>query len=503
MTHVDPIMGVQHPGKWFKGRGDDMPDPGTPVTVRRWDGAQTNRLNAAHWLKANGQTINQDLGFHLATLRARCAFEASTNTDAEGVIATHVADLVGDTGPILQVVTKDTKYADDLERIWRDWWAMPDINGVLAGVDMLDLWVRSFWTNGEFLVQYVTDRATREKNEISLRLRCLDPGRLDTPLTEAGKSGWVLGVKRTKTGKPTHYAILDVAQDQPIVTSTIAKVHTARSILHVFKTLEADQARGVPWMASALQVMADLRDYDVDVQDAARMAANFSVFFTASNPDTKFVEFNDSLELERGTGRALPPGYKADQVSPEQPATAYKDFKHEKLRAIGRVVSMPLLRILLDSGDANFSSARLDAIAYQRVIGKDQKFLERKALAPIRRKLSREAELAGMLGTEPDDVQYVYIWERFAFLDPKNEQKGNDTAMRNGSRDYSHVAIEQGIDEDALRERLARQVKAFRQDGLMHPMDALKGKPEASAVPTNGAAKGINGNGRMTQCLTG
>ena len=140
-------------GFFRKGRGEE---PGESEAMRwgLFDAAQTHRLNKGHWQGVTGQTINFDLAGGLETIRTRARFEIVNNPTAAGMINSHVVDVVGENGPILQVVSDSEPFNEALEQVWADWWAKPDINALLAGVDMLKLGIRGFWSNGEFLWQW-------------------------------------------------------------------------------------------------------------------------------------------------------------------------------------------------------------------------------------------------------------------------------------------------------------------------------------------------------------
>ena len=59
-------------------------------SVRRWESAETNRLNGAHWQTVQTTAdINDDLVEDLQTLQRRCRYEAQNNTLIEGAIETH------------------------------------------------------------------------------------------------------------------------------------------------------------------------------------------------------------------------------------------------------------------------------------------------------------------------------------------------------------------------------------------------------------------------------
>lgn len=127
-----------------------------PGGQRGWEAAETHRLNQEHWARATDQPINYDLSSQLQIVRMRCAYEAANNPMIDGVIFTHATDVAGEDGPSLQVLSDDETFNDAAERTWREFWEAPDYNGVLSGVEFLQLWLRDLWINGEYLAQIAT-----------------------------------------------------------------------------------------------------------------------------------------------------------------------------------------------------------------------------------------------------------------------------------------------------------------------------------------------------------
>lgn len=437
----------------------------SPWTLRRYEGASTDRLNKAHWGSVTGQPINADLLSDLATLRHRAAFEAANNPFVEGVIDTHATDIVGECGPSLQVHSSSDRYNTKLEKLWKNWWGMPDINGQLSGADMARLWVRMLWICGEFLVQKVTD-ATAFGSPVSLRLLNLHPERLDTPPNLASDAMVGMGVRRTREGKPTQYYITDPL---PFGAMSIAMGNytpvSPDDIIHQFRMLESGQIRGVPWLASSLQTVADIRDYDAQVLDAARMAADQATFLYTDHPDAPFVQANESTTVQRRTISTMPPGWKPQQLNPTQPSTNYIQYRMERLRELGRPVNMPLMTVRLGSEDHNYSSARFDGQVYLRGLRVLQAWIERGALNNCLRDIAREATLAGALPQAPvdGDVTYEWTWPIPPHVDPSKEADAWLALVEMGAADLRDVCAANGWDYDEVqnkRERTAKDLKA-------------------------------------------
>jgi len=445
--------------------------PTEPYRLRRWESAQTNRLNEAHWQGAHQSymsTINADLWLDLPMLRARCTYEAHNNPFVEGVIDTHCTDLIGPDGPTLQVQSDSDDYNRALEQVWRDWFRRPDINGVLSGAEIMRLWIRMLWTAGEYLTQIVTDRTAT--GPVQMRLLDLHPTRLMSPPAMGADPLVVLGIRRTREGKPQQYFI---AEPSPFGAYTLSFTKwdpiPPDFIIHQFKVLEPGQARGVPWLASSLPTVADLRDYDAQVLDAARAAADQATYLTATGADVPFYPANECAKVERRTIRTMPPGWDVKQMTPSQPAQNYVQYRGERLRELGRPVNMPLMTIRLGSEDHNYSSARFDNKVYQRGLNVTQGWISGNTLGRLVMEVAREAELARAIPRRPkkfsqDDL--AWTWPAPATVDLEKELAGYLTGLEIGAMDLSEVAAKLGTDIDTLIARRKRTMQALIDAGL-------------------------------------
>ena len=460
--------------------GDDAP-PG-PWTVRRWDAADTNRLNRAHWSTATGQPINADLAERLETLRARATYEAANNTRVEGVITPHAAHSVGPRGPTLQVQSDDEAYNTALEGLWRDWWQKPDATGQLSGAELLRCWVRSLWLSGEYLAQIVTDPDVFDG--VSMRVLDIAPRRLGTPPDQAGDADIALGVRRKRTGKPTQYFIQEPTLMGPWELDT-GKYDTvpADLIMHGFVTQEPGQVRGVPWLSTSLDVIADLRDYDAEVLDAARAAASMAVFWHTNHPDSEYLEVSESTEIERRTQSTGPPGWEPAMLTPQQPSTGYVDYRKEHQASIGRPVNMPLMLVRLTAERHNYSSARMDIQLYLGQLLVLQTMIESQSLNRLVDALAQEAELAGLLPRRPRRVTYSWTWPKPPHVDPQKEAQAEDLTMKNGTTTYTEALAARGKDLDmTIAQRLAEAKKLAKAE-LPPPPGAAPAKPKPAAEP--------------------
>ena len=467
------------------------------IERRRWEAAKTSRLNSAHWSRAKDTTVNRDLVTDQKTLCARSVYEISNNPIVAGVVETHTVDVVGENGPTLNVQSDNEKFDKALERAWAAWWARPDVNGTMSGVDFLRLWHRSYWARGEYLAQIVPASADdlRRGDPFGFRLHAIHARRLATPPQHAGAWMHVLGVERNETGKPVAYWI-DKQSDSVLydLSYTYDRIPAA-FILHDFLELEAGQARGVPWLAPALQEIADLRDFDVQTLDAARAAADSGVLLHTEHSDAPYIAAQESVEIERRQMATLPPGWRATQIRSEHPASNYVEYRHERLRSIGRLIGMPLMTVLLDASKHNYSSARMDTQVYQRWNTALQARYEGRALNRLLWLLALELEVQGAIPKRPaGEVTVTWTWDKAPHVDPQKEAGAEKERLLAGTITRTEVCASRGARYEQIVKQLARE-KALREaEGLEEPiMDQAAKPPPAEAAPPSDGAEAAEG----------
>ena len=449
----------------------------------RWGAADTDRLNEGLWTKATGQPINRDLADDKETLRFRSSYEAANNPYIEGMIGTFADDVVGKSGPTLQVVSDDKKYNSALEAIFELWAKAPDLNGQLSLAEMLRLDLREMWSQGEFVTQFAMAPADQVKDAdlpIATRLHAIAAHRLKTAHNNLGDFTWTMGVRRDKFGRPLEYSFEDIREDLLATNTFEFRFLPARDVIHGFDVLEPGQARGAPWLATSLDTAANHRDYRESVLESAREAAKRSAVLQTNHPDVDPVIVNDEQEIERGMMTTVPPGWEMKPFEQVQPTATFKEFHNELLREYGRPVNMPLMLVALDASDHNFSSARFDGQGYARAIAYRQGWLERvklnrcvQRLAIEARRLATADELpkrfAALANPPEGGVTYRWSWPARPHVDPFKEGMGERVGLENGTVDPITASASRGLDYEEVLDNRQRAVKEHEKRGLPLP----------------------------------
>lgn len=437
---------------------------------RYFESAETNRLNQAHWARADDQSINTWLAAQLPVIRARARYETRQNGIVQGIQNTFADDVVGRDGPTLQVLSDDPAYNAAAEATWREWFAAPTPRPNVSGVALLKLWVRNLWRCGEFLATIVTDRAA--ETPVQLRLQPTHPRRLVSPADRGTDPNTTMGIEFDALNRPRRYWIADATASGTDLAYRAVKPYPPDLVIHEFILDEEGQARGIPWLNPGLQPAADLRDYDDQVQDAARQIADQCALLYTDHPEAKLWTLPEETSIQRRTQRMAPPGWKPFVYPAAQPPVQYPDYRAERLRELGRPVGMPLLMIRLDASRHNYSSARLDTQCYRQAIGGVQTWLSgsERSVGVLNRCVElvlAEARFSNpALRRRPARVFYRWIWPSMPHVDVEKERNGQRIGLENGTLLFSDAVAQENRDLESHVAALERERQLLAETGL-------------------------------------
>ena len=340
---------------------------------------RNDRIRPRDWSSLADENINFILENGLADMRQRSRHEAINNPNIDGAIRTFGLDMVGANGPSLRVESSKQSFNRAAQDLWSAWWqdGSPEIRGRLTGPAILRALAAAQWTDGEFLVQFMLDSQAASERP-AFRLNMIDICRLDSPLGRAFDENVFMGLRLDEFHRTIGYFLHDshIRQAGRVGLGNYREV-PADDICHYFEPIRLEQLRGLPLLQSALIDAADLRDYEDQVLDAARAAADASVVMYSDHPDAEYIEVNEMAEMQRRVMRTLPPGWKPYMVDPKQPANNFSEYQRRMLSKIGRPACMPIVKLSLDSSDSNFSSVRFDGLGYWTAIAATQGELSR------------------------------------------------------------------------------------------------------------------------------
>jgi capsid protein len=447
---------------------------------RDWKATTDSDSSLNHWGKANGQSINTVLALNLNKIISRSVFESRANPIVDGTINSHANDVVGSNGPKIQFKTDSDRWNDKAKVICNEVFKSIDGSGELSLADYLKQGVRSLWTTGAILNQYVDDPACG--TVVKQRLHPIPVQSLYSHLRNDADT--MLGITRNKLGRATKYWVVESGVE---ISSLYYKINPieipARDIQHVFYKHETQQWRGYPWLASSLQALAELDEYDTAVLDAAKIAAMMAVLFFNTRDDVDSEENPSNFEIARQSGVKVPTGWQPYALNANQPTATHAEFKADKIRDIGRPIGMPLMAIQRDASKHTFSSAHYDGQGYARANESIQVFLSTGSIDPFVSLILTEAMLRGVLpyknlaGIEA----WSWIWPQPPSVDPVKKAMAQRLELENKTISPQRACLQNNVDFETLCQEWKKANEILKANGLPEMLGPIPADPMALA----------------------
>jgi len=478
--------------KWLTSR-NTRPQPAKDcrraarVIKARFDSAQTNAENRRHWAAADGLSPNAAIRPEIRRiLRNRSRYEVANNSYARGIVLTLANDTIG-TGPRLQMLLKDPAANRQIEKAFSEW---ADAIGL---ADKLRTMRMTRADSGEAFGVFTSNPALL--TPVKLDLKPLEADQVATPYGAWFDPRFIDGIVFDQHGNPVEYHVLKAHPGDAIAwefTPLDFDRVPAASVVHYFRADRPGQRRGIPEITPALPLFAQLRRYTLAVIAAAETAADFAaVLYTDSpaNGEADPVEPMDTVDLERRMATVLPGGWKLGQITAEQPATTYAEFKKEILNEIARCLNMPFNVAAGNSSGYNYASGRLDHQTYFKSIRVDQSHIEAVILDRILAAWMSEAVL--IEGYLPQSLRNVtarfphqWFWDGQEHVDPSKEATAQATRLANHTTTLANEYARHGQNWEVQLRQRAKEMSLMNQLGLS-VAQAVPGAP-APVAPEPG-----------------
>lgn len=430
-------------------------------TIRaRWDAVQTTTDNERHWANADGLSARSAASPEVRRkFRNRSRYEVCNNSYAQGIVLTLANHTIG-TGPRLQVLTKDEQTNRQIEFEFAKWARKIKLAQKLRTMRM----VRA--VDGESFAVFVTNN--RIRGPVKLDVQLFEGECFATPDLRPGASNAVDGIVFDDDGNPVTYHKLKEHPGNTYITGKLYKYDElpADSVIHLFREDRPGQVRGIPEIAAALPLFAQLRRFTLATIAAAETAADYAAILYSEAPggadDFEATDGWDTIPIEQRMFTTVPYGYKLDQLKAEHPTTTYEMFKRSLLQEIARCINMPYNIAAGDSSSYNYSSGRLDHQTYFNAIDIDQASIEEEAVERILFAWLDEAVLIPGLLPEKvgllEDLPHQWYWDEIEDIDPEKTAKADEIRIRIGTVSRARAYARQGLDVNEEDRRSAESL---------------------------------------------
>lgn len=455
-----------------------------PVRVRlraTYDAAQTTDENRQHWAAADALSANAAHSpWVRATLRKRARYEFANNSYCKGILLTLANDVIG-IGPRLQMLTGIPTLDNAIERGFGRW------AQAIRLAEKLRCMRITLARDGEAFGIFTTNH--RLPTPVKLDLKLIEADQIASPAISLTQR--TDGIIFDDFGNPAGYQVLKEHPGEAFLSRLSLEAETlpADQVIHLFRLERPGQTRGVPEIAPALPLFAQLRRYTLAVIAAAETAADVAGVISTDSPpngETDEIEPLESIEIDRRQFLTMPAGWDLNQLKSEQPCTTYGDFVERILNEIARCLNMPFNVAAANSAKYNYASGRLDHQIYHKSLRVDHDLIESDCIDRLLGAWLSEAQrIPGYLPARvPIDADHEWFWDGPEHVDPTKEANAQQTRLSNYTTTLAHEYAKQGRDwEKELRQR-AKELALQRE--LKLPVNAAPGSP-AQGSPAPGA----------------
>ena len=250
--------------------------------LARFDAAQTTHDNVKHWAAADHYSADQEARPEVRRiLRMRSRYEVANNSYAKGLVQMLANDTIG-TGPRLQMLTGDEGFNDEVEAEFSKWSEAVGLAGKLRTMRVARC------QDGESFAALVTNPKVR--HPVKMDITVIEADRITGDLAWEVDQASVDGITFDAWGNPESYRVLKYHPGEvQYAPGEEALQVPAEYMVHIFRHDRPGLHRGVPELAAALSLFAQLRRYNLAVLSAAEAAADFAaILYTDTPPEGRW-----------------------------------------------------------------------------------------------------------------------------------------------------------------------------------------------------------------------
>ena len=472
-------------------RGRKIPRaPGPERGSALYEGATYGRRLSA-W-GSSGAGPDAALWGSLRTLRARARQMVRNDPLATGGLDTLVANLVGMGITPRWELKEDPELKREIGRLWADWTAEADADGLLDFYGIQALVARELVEAGEVLIRF---RPRRPESGLSvpLQLQVIEADHLDAGYNSELASGnrIRMGIEFDRQGRRVAYHLYREHPGEMFLAGTdMGRTRVkADEVIHVYRVLRAGQKRGVPWLAAVILTQHDLNEFDdaeIVRKKGAAMIGGYIVERPGESLDYPPIgerqdrdsEGREVVAMEPGTFPVLPEGMDVRFSTPADVGGGYEAFTRRQDRRVARGFGgMSYEKYSGDLSNVNYSSIRAGNLEFQRVCKQIiYNVLVHRFCRRVAERWMDYAVLSGRLRIRDyDEARRKYNrvkWDidGWEWVDPEKDVKAEKDAVRSGFKSRSQVVGERGRDAEAVDVEIAED--NARADGLGNIYDS-------------------------------
>ncbi|WP_339733155.1 phage portal protein [uncultured Pseudomonas sp.] len=436
----------------------------------------------------------------LSTVRARSRDAARNNGWIANAIGNWVSNEVG-AGIKPRSKSPDKAFAEASNKLWDEFTAEADYDGVLDVYGLMALAVRGRKEAGEMFVR-IRHLELGSGTAVPVQFQLIESEQVPhTHHEQRPETEIIAGVEFNKnTGKRTQYWMYRRHPSDMAQASMELIPVPAAEVIHHFAPLRAGQVRG---MAETVQALVKARDFD-EYDDAELVRKKTRANYTGVIKRDAFEESDYQYDpftgepidnstgspvvgMEPGTFPALLPGEDITLFDGDQ-GGGYGDFMRQQLMGIAASFGMPYELVSGDMGKVNDRILRAILNEYRRRIEQYQWLY---TIPQLCQRMWEAVIDAGVLSGRLKVSDYATNrkahvatdWRPHAwrYLHPVQDAQGELMLIKGGLSSRAAAAAERGYDVEDIDEQNRIDTERAASKGLRYSHDPVQEEAEEPA----------------------
>ncbi|WP_460824296.1 phage portal protein [Lysobacter olei] len=379
---------------------------------------EATKQSRSRKIARDGGNGNAIAGQDAATLRDQARHLERDLDLARGVLNTLVQNIVGtgidvEPAPRLPGQPINEELAQQLDHLFVDWWERPEVTFRHDAGGMQRLLARSWLRDGEALFQHVQGYSASldHGSVVPYSVEMIEADMLPLTMRDAARN-IVQGIELNAWGRPLAY---HVYKSHPSDAYAYGRPETKRlpadRVEHIALVDRIGQLRGLSILASAMNRLEDIKDYEDSERIAAKVAASLTAFIKKGQPG-EYADGSGAASglLTPGGNRQyrdmrMVPGLIMDDLLPgediglidsKRPNPNAATFREGQLRAVSRGVSTTFSS-LAGNYNGTYSAQRQELIEQWAAYAVLGEWFIAQAVRPMWRKFVESAYMAGLI----------------------------------------------------------------------------------------------------------
>lgn len=456
------------------------------VRLRAYEAANRTRLRKS---KADNSSGNVVASKAAAGLRGTARHLDQNHDLVRGLLNSLVNGTVGPAGLSVEATPRGTDgevlqdLARQLNALWKDWCRQPETTAQLDMAGVQRLMCRTWLRDGECLARHIEGRIPDldHGTVVPYSLELLEPDHLPLDLDDP-KTRLIQGVELSRWNRPTTYHLYqghpggdtDPGKPQPV---------PADQIVHCKLTDRIGQVRGVTALASVLNRLDDLKNYEESELVAARISAALAGYIKKGTAEMYEPGEQGERQFALAPGMIfdnLAPGEEVGTIESNRPSTLLEPFRNAMLRAVCSGTGANYSTVARDYSGTYSAQRQALVEAYINYQVLAAEFIAQ-FLRPVYRRFVAMALAAGVVKrpTGSEDrllMDAEFRGQAMPWIDPKKEIDALRLAVKGGFKPLGQAIRERGGNPAEVMQQYELERRDQEDRGLVFDTVARHGK---------------------------